>query len=136
MKKTCEGIGEVINVKTRKGQCINSIIKNESITSDASQMAKHFNEHFCDITKTIFKKIPPPKTTFKDYLKNHSAKSLFINPVTTDEVEPHFKRLENYKAIGPNSIPTSIFKIFKKSLSIQFTDLINMSFRQGKLPQA
>lgn len=31
---------------------------------------------------------------------------------------------------------TPIFKIFKKSLSIPITVLINMSFRQGKLRQA
>ena len=107
-------------------------MKNESIISDASQMAKHFNKHLWDIPKTTEKRIPLPKTTLNDYIKNPSANSFFINPVTTDEVKSHIKSLKNCKATGSNTIPNSIFKIFKKVLSIPLTDLINMSFRQGK----
>lgn len=66
--KKWEGIRKV-NVTTRKGQDINSIMKNESIISDdgimkhksisgASQMVKHFDKHFCIIPKTILKNSP------------------------------------------------------------------------------
>ena len=34
-------------------------------------MAQYFNEHVCNILKTIEKVIAPSKTTFNDYLKNH-----------------------------------------------------------------
>ena len=47
-------------------------------------MAQYFNEHVCNMLKTIEKVILPSKTTFNDYLKNHSANTFFINPGTTD----------------------------------------------------
>ena len=38
------------------------------------------------------------------------------------------------KASGPKSIPNNIFKLLKKELSKSLSDMINMSFKQGVLP--
>ena len=45
------------------------------------------------------------------------------------------KCLKNNKATGPKSIPTSIFKNFRKSLSVPLAEIINLSFNEGKSTQ-
>ena len=60
--------------------------------------------------------------------------SFFINPTTFDEIESQFKYIKNYKASGPNSIPTTIFKNFQINLCVLLTELINLSFNQEKFP--
>ena len=41
---------------------------------------------------------------------------------------------KHYKASGPNNIPTTILKNFQKIISVSLTELINLSFNQGKFP--
>ena len=44
--------------------------------------------------------------------------------------------LNNKKAIGPNSIPTKVFKEFGKTISIPLANLINLSFKCGIFPMS
>ena len=44
------------------------------------------------------------------------------------------KTLKNNKAVGPQSIPTKLFKMFSEALSKPLTDLINLSFSKGIFP--
>ena len=44
------------------------------------------------------------------------------------------KLLKNNTAIGPQSIPTKLFKTFNKTLSEPLTNLINLSFIKGVFP--
>ena len=58
--------------------------------------------------------------------------SFFISPTTSDKIESQIKHLKNHKANSPNSIPTTILKKFGTNLSFSLTELINLSFNQGK----
>ena len=88
----------------------------------------------CNIAKIIGKEVPSAKNNFSGCLKNPVERSFFINPTTADEVETQIKCLKNNKVSGPNSIPTSIFKNFRKSLSVPLAEIINLSFNEGKFP--
>ena len=46
----------------------------------------------------------------------------------------NLKFKKNNKAIGRNSISTAVLRNFRKALSIPLTELINLSFTQGKFP--
>ena len=135
LSKTWEGIREVINIRKKKGQTINTLKSDNRIIHEDRKISEQFNKHFCNIAKTIEKEIPSAKNNFSGYLKNPIEKSLSINPTTTaDEVETQIKGLKNNKESGPNSIPTSIFKNFRKSLNVPLTEIINLSFNEGKFP--
>ena len=74
------------------------------------------------------------KNNFSGYLKNPIEKSFLINPTTANEVETQNKCLKNNKASGLGSIPTSISKNFRTSLSVPLAEIINLSFNEGKFP--
>ena len=87
-----------------------------------------------NISKTIQTEIPPNKQTFQNYVKNPTRNSLSIKPVTKEEIQQEIKLLKNNKAIGPQSIPTKLFKTFNKALSEPLSNLINLSFIKGVFP--
>ena len=60
--------------------------------------------------------------------------SCFINPTTSDKIESQITYLQNHKASSPSSIPTTIFKNFRKNINVPLTELINLSFNQEKFP--
>ena len=134
LRITWEGIIQVINIRKKKGQTINALNSDNGIINEDRKISEQLNKHFCNIATTIEKEIPSAKNNFSDYLKNPIEKSFFINPTTADEVETQIKCLKNNKATGPKSIPTSIFKNFRKSLSVPLAEIINLSFNKGKFP--
>ena len=97
-------------------------------------ITEHLNKHFCNIAKTIETEIPPSKQTFQNYLKNPTRNSLSIKPITKEEIQQEVKLLKNNTAIGPQSIPTKLFKTFNKTLSKPLTYLIHFSFIKGAFP--
>ena len=60
--------------------------------------------------------------------------SFFINPTISDEIESQITYLKNHKASSPAIIPTTIFKNFWQNIKVPLTELINLSFNQGKFP--
>ena len=89
---------------------------------------------FCNIPKEIEKKLIPPNKDFSDYLKDPASNIFYMSPTNAREVEQKLKALKTNKAVGPNSIPTKILKTYSKSLSKPLSELINLSFAQGKFP--
>ena len=57
-----------------------------------------------------------------------------IEKTNAQEVEQKLKTLKTSKAVGPNSIPTNILKTYSKFLSKPLSELMNLSFAQGKFP--
>ena len=134
LPKKREGIREIINIKHTKDQIINALNNGDNIISENNKIADKFKNHFCKIAETIENEIPKGKSKFSDYLKNQMERSFSISPTTSDGIESHIKHLKNHKASGPNSIRTIIFKIFGKNISAPLTELIDLSFNQGKFP--
>ena len=89
---------------------------------------------FCNIPKEIEKKLIATNKDFSDYLKHPANNIFYITPTNAREVEQKLKTLKTNKAVGPNSIPTKILKTYSKSLSKLLSELINLSFAQGKFP--
>ena len=134
LRKMWQGIRGIINIKQAKGQIINALSNGDDIISKNNKIAEKFNNHFCKIVETIENEIPKCKSKFIDYLKNQMEWSFLISPTTSDEIESQIKHLKDHKASGPNSIPTIIFKRFRKNISVPLTELINLFFNQGKFP--
>ena len=70
LRKTWEGIREIINIKQTKGQMINALNNGDDIISENNKIAEEFNNHFCKIAETIENEIHKGKNKFSDSLKN------------------------------------------------------------------
>ena len=73
--------------------------------------------------------------SFDSYLKNANKNSFFISPTTEKDVEDILGTRKTHKSVGPGNIPTRILKEFKKYFSKPTSDLINLSFPSGTIPE-
>ena len=78
----------------------------------------------------------PTNKNYTDYLTNPYEQIFFLRPATSDETENIIKTLNVGKSLGPNCIPTKLFKQFSKSISISLSNLINLSFKNSVFPNA
>ena len=114
--KVWGGIKEIIRTKVTSIKTINSIFVNDKITTDASKIAKFFNDFYCNIPKKIEKEIPNTLRNYKDYLTNPQDSSFFLSATTTSEVESELKNLK--KLLAPSVYQQSFLKHFIKLLDL------------------
>ena len=116
VKKTWDGIRNLINVSKRKTQTPTKIIyKNEEKVSDID-MAESLNDFFVTIGSSVEAKIPKSKTCYTSYLKQSNNKSIFLTPCSVMELTTIIRNMKTSKSCGPNSISTSLL--------IEFSDLL------------
>ena len=81
IKKTWDGIRQVLNVKKKKTTSIDRLIyKNKTFTSDIDK-ANSLNDFFVNIGSTVEAKIPQTKIHYSSYMKSPNDKSIFLQRV-------------------------------------------------------
>ena len=121
--------------KKRKKKDINYLNVDDQQATDPFVISNYFNKFFTTITENIENKIVPTDKKYSDFLNNPLEKTL-LTLTEPNEVQSLIKTLNLKKATGPNSIPTQLLKIFDKTLSVPFANLINLSFEKGIFPKS
>ena len=134
LKKTWEGVFEIISAKSPKSQDDFNLLLNGKLTSEPELVSEAFNTHFSTIADKLRAKIPPTSHHFSEWLKNPNQRSFFLNPVCSHDVSKVIFSLKKGKSSGPNSIPLEIFDSIHDALSEILSKLINLSFSTGVFP--
>ena len=69
-----------------------------------------------------------------DYLQNTVDNSFFLSPTDPNEIEANILSFNNYKLVGPYSVPIKLLKSLSKSASESLTLIVNDSFNKGIYP--
>ena len=91
-------------------------------------MANAFNNYFANVGSSLASSIPSASKTANEFRPPSTCDSLFLSPVTTDEIQLEIAKLQTGKAVGPSSIPISILKILKSELAGRLPVIFNTSF--------
>ena len=134
IKKTWEGIREIVNISKKSKSSPSRLRHNNSDVSDQVEISNIFNNFFVNIGNKVEEKIPNTDTNYMSYLKNPNNKSIFLTPVDNKEILTMIKNLSSAKACGPNSIPTNILKTHASTLCEPLKNIINLSFCDGLFP--
>ena len=134
LKRTWEGIRNVVNISKKKKTAINSLSYKDKYITDKVEIANSLNEFFVNIGNTVEEKIPQTNKNYKEYLGNRVVNSFLPSPVMENEIEDIISKMNKSKAAGPNSIPTNILKMNVKILAKPLALLINSSFVEGVFP--
>lgn len=73
--------------------------------------------------------------SYKNYLNNPSATSIFFSPTTASEVSKIISNLSESKSNGPESIHTGILKQISPIISQTLSKIINLCYTSGVYPQ-
>lgn len=108
----------------------NGLLKNDK------EIADGFNDFFSTIGPLTASTIPPTDRSYTSYLRSlpRCADTLFIDPVTREEVIQIITDLKNSNSSGLDKLPTKLVKNTKTALSNPLMILINKSFVEGKFP--
>ena len=110
IKKTWEGIRDLINVTKKSSRNIYKLLNNNETITENEAVADTMNNFFTNIGSSIEDKIPPPKKDFSTYLGNPNPHSLLIHLTTEEEVKEIIQTFSTSKSCGPFSIPSKLLK--------------------------
>ena len=134
LRKTWEGIREIVSIKEKSKCTPNCIMSNGKNITNQKEIANNFNSFFSSIGNKIQNEIFSQHKSYSDFLKNSSQNSIFLTPTDPSEVASLISSLNTKKATGPNSIPSFIISKISKEVSIPLSSLINCSFVTGTFP--
>jgi hypothetical protein len=127
MKKTWDGIRNLINVSKKSSININKIVHENKTFTDNKSIAKTLNNYFVNIGPSIEEKIPKAKSPFQNYLGERNPASVILDPCSEEEITEIISKFGVSKASGPFSIPIHILKEYSDFLVTPLTCIVNKS---------
>lgn len=107
---------------------INKVINRNKLTfklpdhfKDPTEISNKFNEYFINVGPNLASKIPVSDMNFSNYLGERYIKSIFLDPVTENEVKLEIRRLKENKPCGHDEIPPKLVKNISKYIINQIT---------------
>ena len=92
-KKTWDLINHLMNRGSRHSLPCAFFITNGQILTSPKEIANSFNAYFSNIGNELAKKITPNNLDFRTYLKGSVPNSMFLSPVTSEEIISIFSKL-------------------------------------------
>ena len=131
LRRTWRGIKSIISISdSDKSNNISLMIENQ-LVNDPTQVANEFNNFYSSIAKKIQESIHTQGQDFNKYMKINSNKSFFISPTDKNEVLDMINTFDMKKASGPNSIPPKILLLIKTQLAEPLAAIFNLSIEKG-----
>ncbi|KAG8243116.1 hypothetical protein J6590_108674 [Homalodisca vitripennis] len=103
------------------------------IEQNPQAIANLFNDYFVSVAQQLITSPPGPRPDTLRYCQ-HQPRSLFLNPVTHQEISSIIKSLKNKKSTGCDNISTHLIKFIEPEISKVLAFIVNLSFLSGKFP--
>ena len=108
-------------------------MSDNTITSDKTVIAENFNDFFVKIGNNLAKGIPNASTSPGRYMGDMISQSLFLDPVTPQEIAEIIKSLKN-GAHGYDEINNKILQLSVTPIIGSLSFLCNRSLTEGVFP--
>ena len=135
MKKSWGIIKSIINKNKSHLYQTKFKLSDGKIVSDKTTISKHFNEFFLNVGPNLAKTIPKMDTDPKFYMGESIKKSLFLEPVTLDEIMKIVSSLKE-TATGYDDISAMFLKMSAEYICNPLVHICNLSFSEGVFPDS
>ena len=133
LKKTWNIMKHIVNRKKTQKLQEKFKMSDNTITSDKTVIAENFNDFFVNIGNNLAKRIPNVSTPPGRYMGDMISQSLFLDPVTPQEIAEIIKSLKN-GAPGYDEINNKILQLSVTPIIGPLSFLCNRSLTEGVFP--
>ena len=142
VKKTWEGINELLYRRKRNFKNITQLKDRGNIVKEASQIPNILNKHFASVGTRLASKLPPSPKHHLDYVSKciSPLSSFFFEQVFPVEVRSEILSIPNDKSYGLYSSPNKLLKLSPSviapvlsELCLSNRDLTHQSLKLAKL---
>ena len=135
MKETWKIINDLLNKKSStRSSYPTEFMKNGGIISGNMNIAEHFNSFFTNIGPTLAEGIPKSDRHVESFLGDRVTDSIFLNPVTDEELLNIVHNAKDKKSKGYDGIDMCMLKKIIPHILTPLRHICNTSLSQGIFP--
>ena len=134
MKTTWKLLKEVINNQNYHIPLPNHFKYNDQILYDKQDIANHFNNFFVNIGIEINNSVQQSNKSFNQYLQRPNNNSLFLSPITQEEVISAANLIKPKSSQGYDNISCKIMKLSIEHIKHPLEHVLNLSLSNGIVP--
>ena len=142
LKKTWNVINEVMNKQQTKST-ISEIEDNDKHVTNKQEIVNIFNDFFVSIGKKMQERVKRTSKSERNmmkknakWLKGNFAKSLFLNPVVSSDIEKIVSKLDSNKSPGYDGIHPKVVKRSISAISEPLCNIANLAMNKGVFPDS
>ena len=134
IKKSWSVLKEIIGNESSTTTCNMELKDGDNIVTNENEIAHLFNDYFVTIGSSLSQKLPTVDNVSPTYfMKSCNPESMFVNPVSKEELNRVIQNLKN-SSPGYDNLSPCIIKEFSDHLIDPLLHIINLSFSQGVFP--
>lgn len=107
------------------------ITHNNLNITDEREVSEAFNGYFINVGKTMSEQITCDEVLEK---RNLNCKTLFLKPITEEEIIKNIEKLKNNSSPGIDNISNKTLKIIKNYIAKPLSYIFNLCFENGIFP--
>ena len=135
LKATWKILNEIINKRKSRTKFPSSFIYDDKKIKDPVEIADKFCNFFTNIGSNLFNKLPKTDVSYQTFLKNRINESIFLKPVSVNEIKEIANKFKSGKAAGLDHIYIDDIKNNIDFIAEPLTFLINLSIDSGSVPE-
>jgi hypothetical protein len=132
LKQTWKILKDIIGQKKGVSYVTEFLINNKIVT-DKTAIVNEFNDFYTQIGPNLSQKIPGSTKQPEDFLCGNYMNSMFIEPVSEQELDNVLAKLKN-SAAGCDEIKPDVIRQMHDCFIKPLLHVINLSFQQGVFP--
>ena len=127
---------EIIKKERNKSNIIEALNVNGEVIRGPQKIANEFCNFFSNVGKNYANKVAQSTKELKAYLQaiTRSKKSMFLEPVTTQEIDIIIRELKGKMSSGYDNISNKLLKELRPCLLVPLTIIFNKSLTTGIFP--
>ena len=134
MKETWKILNTVINKKEKGSQYPTQFNDDARKVTGNINIVNGFNRFFSNMGPALARNIPNGNTNFTNYLNQKVEESIFLNPVTDEEIIEIVKDAKTKYSKDQDSIDMSLVKLVIPYILTPLKHIFNISLQKGVFP--
>ena len=136
IKQIWSNLNRVCSAKKGKNNinAIDKLISSGQEIVDPVKISNTFNEYFCDIGPSLVRNLPKAKSSGTEYMSSSPVDTIFVDPVTLNELHLLILSLNCNKSCGSDGISPRLVKDNVHLLCEPLVYLYNLSLMNGIVP--
>ena len=137
-KKLWQTINNYNNISKAKSHVIKEVLdENNYSVTDMNKIVEIFNKHYSKIGKKMAHTIRTNNDNINTEHEHgfYNNNSIFLRPVSEEEIKELISSLKNYTSPGFDSITSNLLKEISNEIAKPMSHIINLIFENGKCPE-
>ena len=134
LKKTWKFLNTIIGRKTKINTLPDHFTHDNKTITDHHDITNIFNDYFVNLGTNLANDIPAPSKPFNTHLTNSPPNSMFLNPITLQEMQDLRHLLKAGKSSGTDNIDPGIANKSYDHITTPLMHIFNQSLLTGTVP--